>query len=304
MKITLNLGAHYSGTEALTLACTENPQIFGHEKVSIWGRQDPRVAMLMKLARDPGSIAGADQALSQRALNLLKIHVEDEVKAGADRIIIDAVNLLGTRQDNLRMRKLYRKATERLDRVLPAFADHDLQLCLIPRAYDAYWSITLFEAVSHGVAQPDDAVLDYLVTQPTRWRHLVEALIDTAPKARMDIISFEAFGNRPQDALGCLFNAAGRPVELNSYSAELAEKMRVDPVWNTFEAHQLDALRAQYREDVEWFEAQNRPMLNYHRPQRTEQKLTTVTGNQTVIRPRRVTLERGNDDEYQKRAMG
>jgi len=304
MKITLNLGVHYTGTGALVDVCEENPQIFGGDTLSVWGRQAPQISTLMKLARDPNDGSAPDQPVNPRALNLLKIHLQEEEKAGTDRLIVDAVNLLGTRQDNLRARKLYRLAKGRLTRVLDAFEGHDVRLHLCPRSYDGYWSAALFEAVSTGAAQPEDAVLDYLVTQPTRWRHLAEFILEAAPELRLDVASFEAFGNRPQDLLGALYGSNGDAVELHAPSAALADKLRADPTWNAFEQHQLQTLRDQYQEDIHWFETQNLDNLHYHKPQRALRKQPPASQNQTAIRPRRVTLERGSDYDRQTRSVG
>jgi len=304
MDIYLHLGAHHTAGAAFMQACDENLHHFDQPKMAIWGRQDARLVNLLKIARDPSANVAKSKDVAARALKLGRVHVREAVNDGVTGIILDAANILGTRQDNLRHHRLYPRAKDRLARLLPVFDGCRVHLHFATRTYEAYWSSVLFEAVSHGVSQPDDAVLDYLVTQPMRWRHLVETLADVSPVQDVHVWTFEAFGNRPTDLIASLYCAKTNPVDFASPSKELADALRADPTWNVFEPHHVATLRGQYKDDIDWLESGQADGLVYHAPKRHDRPVHADPKRPTVITPRRVASSRGTADDREKRPMG
>jgi len=259
---------------------------------------------MLKAARDPSDNMAKSNELAERALKLARVHLQEAKADGATAVLLDAPNLLGTRQDNLRHRRLYPRAMQRLQRLLPAFEGYPVHLHLALRTYEAYWSSVLFEAVSHGVAQPDDDVLDFLVTQPMRWRHLVENLSTMTPQMDLHVWTFEAYGNRPSDIMGPLYCKGIAHPSFEAPSKDLADALRADPMWNAFEPHQTTTLRGQYKDDIAWLESGQTKSVTYHAPKRDDRIHHAHDQNPTVITPRRVAPSRGTAHDRQKRTMG
>ena len=304
MDVYLQLGAHHTASGALIRACHENLHHFDQPQTEIWGRQDPRLINMMKLARDPSADAAKSKDQATRALNLSRVHLQEATKAGAQAVMLDAANVLGTRQDNLRNRRLYPRASERLSRLLPVFEGCNVHFLLGLRTYEAYWSSVLFKAVSNGVAQPDDDVLDYLVTQPMRWRHLVEGLEGLTPNGQVHVWTFEAFGNRPTDLIAPLYCAKKPEPDFDAPSKELADALRADPLWNAFEPYQTAALREQYLDDIKWLQSSHTDGVTYHAPKRDDRTHHAQPKQSTVVTPRRVTPSRGTAHDRQQRTLG
>jgi len=275
MKITLHLGAHHTGGQALALACHENADRFRATNTSVWMREDARVAEMMKAMRRPNA-AAAD--VQHRAQQLVTMHLQDEVSAGTTELIIDAPNVLGTRQDSLRNTKLYPFAQTRLARLIPIFEGHTVQLSVAIRSYETYWSSILFEAVSNGAMQADPALLP------------------------INVWTYEGCGNRPETVIAPLYMHDDHdPLKRSS---ELTDLLRGEPTWNTFESHQTEAMRAQYLDDLTWLDAQPASQVCYIQPKRQDRLEHAERVNPAVITPRRVTPSRGHTNDQQKRSMG
>jgi hypothetical protein len=109
-----------------------------------------------------------------------------------------------------------------------------------------------------------------MVTQPRRWRHVVEQIARAVPEARVAVWTHEAMGAAPHHILEELAGVATPPVNLPILNAaprakalrDLLSTYDVDPdtfAWPVatdrfmpFEPHEADALRAQYQDDLTW----------------------------------------------------
>jgi len=140
-------------------------------------------------------------------------------------------------------------------------------LCV--RSYVDWWTSAMAFRLSRGGPLPRTDLREHLVTQPRRWRHVVEEIARVLPDATLLVWTYEALGDKPHLVLEELCGIAtppSRAMRRNASppAAELRDLMRtcgIDPLhfhwpegkFMPFADHEVAALNAQYDEDLAWF---------------------------------------------------
>ncbi|MDV7145260.1 hypothetical protein R3X27_21465 [Tropicimonas sp. TH_r6] len=199
-------------------------------------------------------------------------------RRGLSRLLVSEQNLLGTAANCLKSERLYPWAFERLDRVVPGFHERCDRIILSIRAYDRFWASLLTQQVLNGFPAPDRAALDRLVTQPRRWRRIIEEISAAFPRAQVIICPSERFAPRPEQQLAVMTGGslspgfASRMAGVRSWEARgatpedicevMADCGHLAPIpissderWLLFDRDQREALIAQYAEDLAWLRA-------------------------------------------------
>ena len=164
--------------------------------------------LLDGLIRHPMRVTLTDERRAARAVGRLRLEFDRLDRAGQSALLISEENLLGTMMNNIEDRGLYPFLLDRMARYAPAF---DLRVGLGIRDYADYWASCLGFAIGRGHPAPDRALLDCLVTQPRRWRHLVREIATVFPAARITVWTHEAMAGRARDVTAALWGQrAGR----------------------------------------------------------------------------------------------
>lgn len=277
MDITLHIGAHRTATTSFQRYLRENAETLARHGVGFWGPHRTRGGLFAGLLHeDRGSAISPerqyDLACQRVAMNL------DRVRAtGLRHLIVSDENMLGAPRRNLRKRRLYPDAGDRLSRYLGAFGGRVTRIALSVRDQEAYWRSCLAFAVHRGMDLPGDDLLQALVDQPRLWQHVIRDVARVAPEALLTVIPHEAMAGLPERRLWHLTGgelhgpSAHARVWLNRAPdvAELRKARRAkgqptgltaltegpDGHWQPFDRVQQAALREDYQDDLYWLRA-------------------------------------------------
>ncbi|NDR56011.1 hypothetical protein [Aliiruegeria sabulilitoris] len=275
MHVTLHLGAHRTGASTMQNFLTSNARLLAQEGIAVWAPPQTRRGMLSGLVRRPDRITLPLERLGRHSCGRLQVLQHSAARAGMERLILSEQNLLGTVAECLRSERLYPWVFERLNRVVPALHGSCDRIVLGIRAYDRFWTSLLGQAVLNGHSAPDRAVLDRLVTQPRRWRRVIEEISAAFPSARLFVWPYERLGGLPERQLAAMTGNslspgfAVRMAGVRSWEARaptpedicevMADCGHLAPIpissdgrWLPFDLDQREALVAQYAEDVAW----------------------------------------------------
>lgn len=278
MHVTLHLGAHRTAATTFQRFLALNARWLTAEGLATWVPPETRRGLLSGLVRRPEAITLDLERLGRHSAGRLRMRQHRLERSGVTRLLVSEQNLIGTARGCLRNGRLYPYVFERLDRVVPAFHDRCDRIVLSIRAYDRFWSSLISRAAMQGYPPPDSAARDRLVTQPRRWRRVIEEIAAAFPRAELIVLPHERFAGRPERQLAAMTGfpltpgfavrmAGVRNWEARGPSSEgicevLADRGHLAPIpisstgrWLPFDRDQRAALVAQYAEDLAWLRA-------------------------------------------------
>lgn len=279
MDLTLHLGAHRTANTSLQRYMRGQHDALEAAGVEVWTGTTTRDGRLAGLLGDPGNPSPRREILAQRSGNRVRVYQETLRGAGVSHLVIAEQSLLGSLRENHGLARLYPTAPRRLARVAQALP-HVGQITLAVRSYDTFWASCIGYMTERGAPMPDKDHLDHFVTQPRRWRHIIEETAEIFPQARVTVWCFERLANVPEvparqitgvglravDSMIHLNKAAG-PDALQARLREAGENpllVRADAgVFAPFDADQRRTLRDLYAEDVAWLRAGADGLANY-----------------------------------------
>jgi len=209
-------------------------------------------------------------------------------------------------------------------RFRPAFEGRKLRIGLCNRSYEDYWTSSMASLVARGHATPSADHLDFLTTQPRRWRHVVRDIAKALPDAEIFVWPFERLASRPASVLNLFWpnqikgtgqefwcNRSATLVQLNKILITRGEAPYTDALfdagtrWMPFNEDQRSVLRAEYRRDLAWLMsgAQGYASFIDGRPKsRIEDKDGRPTSAPTPIDRRLTPASRPDRAEYTRKA--
>ena len=144
-------------------------------------------------------------------------------------------------------------------------------MALCVRDYADWWTSAMAFRLMRGGPLPRTDLRECLVTQPRRWRHIVQELVRVLPNARVVVWNFEANANSPnrlvEELTGIVTppSFAGprnqRPTAevlrdlMKSCDIDTQQFHWPDGQFMPFTPDETEALSAQYQEDLAWLSA-------------------------------------------------
>jgi len=284
MDILLHLGAHRTATTGYQAFLWANRAGLAAAGLTPWTPRRTRDGLLDGLIRHPMRVTMEDDRRGQRSVGRLRMELARLERADQSALLISEENLLGTMMNNIEDRGLYSFLLDRMARYAPAFDGRGLHVGLGIRDYADYWTSFLGFAIRWGHPAPDRALLDCLVTQPRRWRHLVREIATVFPAARITVWTHEVMAGRARDVTAALWGR-GLPAGLDDPCDWHNRGPGIDGViktlalrgealpeaaarhsagrWMPFDEDQRAVLHAQYRRDLAWLTAGAEGLATY-----------------------------------------
>lgn len=296
MDIMLHLGAHRSASTTFQSFLWTNRARLAQRGLSSWTPRRTRDGLMSGLMRAPAKITVEDERKAIRSIGRMRVEIERLQRAGQDALLISEENMIGSMRNIIAERRLYPLLDERFLRFKPVFLGHKLRIGLSIRSYEDFWTSSLMTRLVRGGAAPSVDVLDFLTTQPRRWRHVVRDIAATFPEAEIVVWPFERLASNPNAQLGALWgrdcyglvgNDTWKNRSPNLLSLNETMKMRGEEPcaknaidagarWMPFDEDQRNVLRAEYRYDLAWFKSGAQGLATFIDGQSTP-KPTTVT---------------------------
>lgn len=275
MHVTLHLGAHRTGATTLQRFLSLNARAFAAEDIALWMPPQTRRGLFAGLVKRPDAITLELERKGRNSCGRIRMRQDQLARRGTQRLLVSEQNLIGTPEECLRSERLYPWVFERLDRVVPGFHESCDRIVLSIRAYDRFWESLLSREVMNGWPLPDHRTTDRLVTQPRRWRRVIEEVAAAFPRAELLIWPYERLSGLPERQLAAMTGQiltpgfAARMAGVRSWEARGASAeaiceviadcghlapipMSADGRWQLFDRDQRAALVAQYAEDLAW----------------------------------------------------
>lgn len=283
MEILLHLGAHRCASTTFQSYLTTHRVRLAGQGLTSWTPKRTRDGMMRGLVRRPTLITVEDERHAIRSLGRMRVEMDRLDRAGQRTLVISEENLMGSVRYNVSDASLYPLLAERLMRFRPAFDGRLLKVGLCIRRYDDFWASGLSYFFGRGGAAPDVDKLDFLTTQPRRWRSVIRDIAKALPDAEIVVWPFEAMANRPAaqlasfsseafdlPATGMLWRNRGADlVHLNEMAALCGRKpitegpVEVGTRWMPFDDEQRAVLQAEYQRDLAWFKAGAEGLARY-----------------------------------------
>lgn len=265
MDVILHIGAHRTATTALQHHLSVHREELSQAGIGYWGPKITRSGLFR------GAIGGSMPVLpwqERRFAGRCAMRAEGARQAGISKLIISDENLLGSLRGALEDTRLYGDAGRRVTAYAKGFAGHRLTIALCVRDYADWWTSALAFRLVRGGPLPRTALREHLVTQPRRWRTIVEELARLLPDANIILWTYDGLAQSPHRIVE-EFTDIATPVLKSPWRnvRPTAEQLRqlmldcdVDPdafgwpqdQFDPFAPHEAEALRAQYAEDLNW----------------------------------------------------
>lgn len=272
MNIMLHLGAHRCASTTFQSFLWANRVRLAKRGLTCWTPKRTRDGLMRGMMRHPALISVEDERRAIRSSGRLRVEFERLRRSGQNGLLISEENILGTMRNNIADTRLYPLLRERLMRFEPAFEGQTLRIGLCFRSYEDYWTSSLAAMIKRGAALPSVDLLDYLTTQPRRWRDIVRDIAAVFPEAEVVVWPFERLASQPQHQLEAIWggdcrgledtgywrNRSGDVVRLNDIMALRGEAPLLGGLhdagarWMPFDEDQRCMLRAEYRRDLAW----------------------------------------------------
>ncbi|MEX3014394.1 hypothetical protein [Gymnodinialimonas hymeniacidonis] len=265
MDVILHVGAHRTATTTFQHHLAANRGALRAARATYWGPKVVRGGLFRTMS------GGTDPILpwqAKRAAKRAALRSEALRQDGIKRLIISDENMLGSLRNVLEDTLLYPGAGRRIAEFAQGFQKHNLTIGLGVRCYSHWWTSALAFRLMRGGPLPRADLRERMVTQPRRWRHIVEEIARAVPDARLVVWTHEALSSAPHLQLHALadiatipaslpiLNAAPRGTEVRRFMTDCglnAEEFTwPDNRFMPFEMHEADALRAQYQDDLTW----------------------------------------------------
>lgn len=196
-------------------------------------------------------------------------------RGGTGHMILSSPDLAGAPEDCLATPRLYPDFAARMAALAQTLGPEVSRVGLSIRSYDGFWSSLLTAAVQRGTALPARSLLDRMVTQPRRWRTLIDEAAAAFPQAQVVVWPFERLAGRPDRQLDLLtgrrMGGPGQPgtspwLNRSPGRDQLRHDLREggrdwqaipmgDGRWMPFDLSQITTLRDQYSADLAWLRA-------------------------------------------------
>ncbi len=265
MDVILHIGAHRTATSSLQHHMAHHRKDMADAGIGYWGPKMTRGGLFR------GAIGGSMAVLpwqERRFSGRCAMRAEAERQKGASKLIISDENLLGSLRGALEDTRLYGDAGRRVSAYAKGFVNHRLTVALCVRDYTQWWTSALAFRLMRGGPLPRTELREHLVTQPRRWRHIVEEIARLLPDANVLVWTYEGLAQTPHRILeewtGLVTSAPTTPPHNARPSAEALRQLMldcdIDPEafqwpegqFNPFTPHEAEALGAQYDEDLAW----------------------------------------------------
>lgn len=283
MDIMLHLGAHRSASTTFQSFLWTNRVRLSRQGLTCWTPKRTRDGLMRGLMRHPALMTLEDERRGFRSVGRIRVEIGRLARAGQRGLLISEENMLGTMSNNMADFRLYPLLKERLLRFAPAFDGHEIRIGLCIRSYEDYWTSCLANLMARGRTAPTVDELDFLTTQPRRWRFLVRDIAAAFPQAEMFVCPFERIAGQPSELLGHFWPEDAKNLEhqeawrnrspkltiLNEIMAMRGEAalderpVDADARWMPFDEDQRDVLRAEYRRDLAWLKAGAEGLAHY-----------------------------------------
>mgnify|MGYP000415702220 FL=1 len=283
MDIMLHLGAHRCASTTFQSFLWNNRARLAKQGLTCWTPKRTRDGLMRGLMRHPALATLADEEYGQRSIGRIRIEIARLAREHQSGLLISEENMIGTMRNNLLDARLYPLLQERLRRIAPAFVGQTLKIGLCVRSYEDYWTSCVAHLLGRGTAMPSVDLLDFLTTQPRRWRDMVRDIAAVFPDAEIVVWPFERMASQPETQLNVLWDAvtvglendnlwhnrSGDVVYLNKIMALRGDApIDTDPVasdtrWMPFDEDQRSVLRADYRRDIAWLKAGAEGLARY-----------------------------------------
>ncbi len=316
MELKLHLGAHRCATTTFQTYLWANRATLVRRGLTSWTPKRTRDGLMRGMLRHPTHISLEGERQALRSTGRMRIEIDRLAREGQSHLLISDAGMIGTVRDNVAEARLYPLLGERLSRFQAPFAGYPLQIGLSVRSYEDYWASSLGMLLARGMPKPSADLLDFLTTQPRRWRTMVRDIAAVFPQAEIIVWPFERFADRPADVLDMFNPGASRGLSYDgtrhSRSGDVARlneiliqrgETRFDAAprdggdrWMPFDEDQARVLRAEYRRDIAWLKGGAEGLATYIDGRQTPAHSPDGAQTITQVAASGVAPERGQDD--------
>lgn len=268
MRTVLHIGAHRTATTTFQAYIRGHAEQLHHRGIGFWGPRRTRNGMFAGIQPTPGLGLNA----ARRARGRILLQMDRVARKGAHTLLISEENMMGSVRLNMRTGMLYPDVGQRLSRYVCAFDGCVDKVVLNVRCLDHYWASAIAFGVARGHSLPDAAWCDTIAYGRRTWRDVVTDVACAAPRARIEVVPFEAAASRPHvtfaactgvavrdDTTSEWLNRSADCGTLRHLLAERGEDVNAIPDqdgrWTPFDAAARAALREAYAEDMHWLVA-------------------------------------------------
>lgn len=268
MDVILHVGSHRTATSALQHHMSYHRSAIAADGAVYWGPKITRGGLFR------GAIGGVEGVMAwqeRRFSGRCAMRADAVRQTGASHLVISDENMLGSLRGTLEDTRLYPDAGRRIAAYAHGFERHNVIVALCVRDYANWWTSALAFSLMRGGPLPRTDLREHLVTQPRRWRHIVEEVARVLPNATVKVWSYEAAADEPhrlvQELTGIttpVSIAAPRNVRPTAEVLhDLMLSCNIDPAtyhwpdgqFMPFAPNETEALSAQYEEDLAWLAA-------------------------------------------------
>ncbi|MBY4893161.1 hypothetical protein KUL25_10330 [Rhodobacteraceae bacterium N5(2021)] len=268
MDVVLHIGAHRTASATFQHHMSRSRADMAEGGVVYWG---PKIVRGGLFRGAIGGVEGVMASQERRFAGRCAMRAEAVRQTGATHLVISDENMIGSLRAALEHTRLYPDAGRRIAAYAHGFERHRVTVAVCVRDYADWWTSAMAFRLSRGGPLPRTDLRECLVTQPRRWRHIVEELARVLPDARIVVWSHEASASAPhrllQELTGFSTPALDTaPRNLRPTAEALRQVMTdcdIDPAqfnwpegrFMPFTADETEALDAQYQEDLAWLSA-------------------------------------------------
>ncbi|HBQ35422.1 MAG TPA: hypothetical protein DD729_01050 [Rhodobacteraceae bacterium] len=316
VDVILHLGAHRTGTTTLQVYLENNRDNLNEIGTEFWGPNRTRSGLFSGLIKKPAEISHDAVLRGERSCGLIRMELDRLARSDVKSLIVSEENMIGAMANNLAHSKLYADAKPRLARFQAAFGERCKRVAISVRAYDKYWTSVLAYMLVRGREMPDTAMLDRLVTQPRRWRDIIQETAAVFPRAELVVWPFEGLIGQVDAQLAVLnggavppsmrergkwHNASAGPDKMRQVLQDRGELIDMpimsanDTRWQPFGSNHLAAFREQYEEDIAWLRSGADGIATY---------VENSVGGAAGIHLRPPANQRGQINDPEERSVG
>jgi hypothetical protein len=264
--LTLHLGAHRTGCASLHALLQARSDSLRRARIAVWSTAYTRSDLFDGLLGDPGRSSPDRSHRARRAAGRIAMRRQELGGLGIRRLLLSDPALLGAPRENVLLARLYPSAWARLRRLRGAAPGID-RVCLTVRAPSGWWCSTFLALIARGFPPPDRASLSAIARSRRGWREVVEDVADALPRARITVLTHEAFGHRPDATFARLTGLPSDPRDRPHHRAAptldaLRSRLRAEGCtvrlpedagrYAPFTSGELAALDAAHENDLAW----------------------------------------------------
>lgn len=210
MDIILHLGAHRTATTSFQYYMRKNARGLRDSGIGFWGPREMRGGLLAGALPQPGLLAPERQLA--RARGRVSLRLEAARHAGLRHLVISEENLIGSTRRNLRERRLYPDAGQRLARYAALFDGRITRAVICIRALDSYWMSAMAYAVARGARMPLATDLERVAQDGRGWRALIADLACALPDVPIVVLTHDSVAGRPEAKLRAMTDMTDPPL--------------------------------------------------------------------------------------------